>query len=113
PAFYRRAEVPAGPQRIEISGLFMQRGNNLVDSIRVGGGKNGDWGNRFSAEEVNSFFAEDFVSMGFNRLLPESVSDPRIAFEQDSLRLGFRYGSPPWSTIVSIDFRVWLAKGEP
>src|SRR5205823_2782932 len=46
-------------------------------------------------------------------LLPDGVSQPRVAFEQDRLRIGFRYGTSLWSTIVSIDFRVWLAKGEP
>jgi hypothetical protein len=32
--------------------------------------------------------------------------------QQDKIRLAFRYGTPPWSTVISIDFRVWLAPKE-
>src|SRR5262249_39124403 len=46
------------------------------------------------------------------KLLPKGISDPRIAVEANRIRLGFRYGSEPWSTIISIDMRVWLATTE-
>ena len=32
---------------------------------------------------------------------------------RDRLRIAFRYGNPPWSTIITLDFQVWLAPKEP
>jgi hypothetical protein len=46
-------------------------------------------------------------------LLPEGISQPRIVIEADKVRVAFRYGSGLWSTVVSIDLRLWLVKGEP
>jgi hypothetical protein len=46
-------------------------------------------------------------------LLNEGISDPRLTIEPDHLRLGFRYGSSPWSSVISIYFRVWLVPSEP
>jgi len=114
PAFYTRSAVPPGPQRKDISGRFQGRSLALLTSIRAGGSRDGNWGGTFSEEELNSYFEEHFLAWGLaDELLPEGVSEPRVAFEQDRLRFGFRYGMPPLSTIVSIDFRVWLAQAEP
>ncbi len=41
------------------------------------------------------------------------LSEPRVAIEPDKLRVGFRYGMGSWSTVVSIDLRVWLVAKEP
>jgi hypothetical protein len=41
------------------------------------------------------------------------MSDPRVAVEADHIRLAFRYGCPPWSTVITIDFRAWLPTHEP
>jgi hypothetical protein len=114
PAFYKRTGVPVGKQRHDISLHFVQRAAGLLNSIQAGGTPDsGNWNTQFTEEEVNSFLEEDFLPSLADKLLPEGVSDPRIAFEQDRLRLGFRYGSGLWSTIISIDFRVWLAQKEP
>src|SRR5207247_5107671 len=71
------------------------------------------WHGTFSEAQINSYFEEHFISSGFaSRLLPDSVAAPRVVLEDDKIRLAFRYGTPPWSTIISIDFRVWLAPKE-
>jgi hypothetical protein len=118
PAFYLRSEVPPTPQRLDVSVGFFRRASNLVDSIKSQGNRdtaNGwDWGEHFSEEEVNSFFKETFLTWKVDdKLLPPGVSDPRVAFDKDRIRLGFRYGSSRFSTIIAIDFRVWLAKDKP
>jgi len=115
PAFYARCAVPAGKQRQDVSINFVVRFGNFLDYIKAGGDpKSNNWRGSFSEAEINSCFAEDFASSkAADRLLPEGISEPRVFIEQDRIRLGFRYGSPPWSTIISIDFRVWLAKNEP
>src|SRR5262249_38998119 len=71
------------------------------------------WQASFTEAQINSYFEEDFLtSRVAEKLLPEEVAAPRVAIEQDKIRLAFRYGTPPWSTIISIDFRVWLAPKE-
>jgi hypothetical protein len=47
------------------------------------------------------------------QFLPEGISQPRIIIDSDKIRIAFRYGSGLWSSVVSIDLRVWLVKGEP
>jgi hypothetical protein len=113
PAFYIRSAVPPGMQRKEFSGEFATKLVALRDSItEVSPSPTaGTWRSQFREEEVNSFFSEDFLNWAL--AFPEGISEPRISFEQDRVRLGFRYGTPPWSTLVSMDFRVWLAQGEP
>src|SRR5262249_48018913 len=46
------------------------------------------------------------------KLLPEGVTGPRVSITADKIRLAVRYGTPPWSAIISIDLRVWLAAKE-
>jgi hypothetical protein len=115
PSFYARCAVPPGPQRTELSKEFFAVSCQLVSSIKNGGHREtGDWGARFTDTQLNSYLEEHFLTDGMaDKLLPEDVHEPRIAIEKDRLRLAFRYGRRPWSTIISIDFRVWLAKGEP
>ncbi|HYV34209.1 MAG TPA: hypothetical protein VE988_00810 [Gemmataceae bacterium] len=114
PAFYSRAAIPPGQQRKDVSAGFEGRSGALVLSIKNGGSDKGDWGGQFSEAEINSYLSEHFLTHGLaDKMLPDGISDPRIGIDQDCIRLGFRYGTPPWSTIVSVSFRVWLAKGEP
>ena len=44
--------------------------------------------------------------------LPDHITDPHVVFEPERVRLGFRYHVGRFSTIVSIDIRVWLTKAE-
>src|SRR5262249_1732918 len=61
---------------------------------------------------INSYFVEDFLKLE-KTFFPEAVSNPRISLDTDRIRLAFRYGGKHWSTIVSLDMRVWLAAKEP
>src|SRR5262249_5203406 len=86
----------------ELAGLF----NDMVNKQQ--------WFGRFTDEQINSYFAEDFVRSGTaEKLLPEGMHEPRISIQPDRIRLSFRYGAGVWSTIVSIDLGVWLAAKEP
>jgi hypothetical protein len=46
-------------------------------------------------------------------LLPDGVSDPRVVFDEDRIRLAFRLRQSLLSTVISMDMRVWLARNEP
>ena len=64
-------------------------------------------------EQINSYFVEDFKRSGVaQRLLPEKISEPRVLLEPGKIRLAFRYGSGLWSSIITIDFGLWLCPEE-
>jgi hypothetical protein len=111
PDFYRRASVPAGEQRKQLSTEFREELNNLVNGII----NYKSWGARFSEAQINSYFEEDFLRLGSveKTIFPEGVSSPRLSIESDRLRVAFRYGGKNWSTIVSLDLRIWLAAKVP
>jgi hypothetical protein len=72
-----------------------------------------EWGEMFSADDLNCFFAEMMVAQGsFAGVLPKGFHSPRVAIDGDRLKLGLRYGSGFWSTIVWVDLRVWLVADE-
>src|SRR5262249_7775758 len=48
----------------------------------------------------------------FTSLLPKGFHSPRVAIEGDRLRLGLRYGEGFWSSVVWVEFRVWLVADE-
>jgi hypothetical protein len=110
PSFYVRSAVPPGQVRQQQSKAFVQALVKLLNDIS---NKEPSWRASFTEAQINSYFEEEFLSSKVAAsLLPEGVSAPRVVIEQDKIRLAFRYGTPPWSTIISIDFRVWLAPKE-
>jgi hypothetical protein len=107
---YLRGAIPPGQARLKHSKAFWLEFCELWDGLAY----NRDWQATFTETQINSFFEEDFRRSGYaDRLLPTGISEPRVAFEADRLRLGFRYGIDFWSTVVTIDLRVWLAPREP
>jgi hypothetical protein len=109
PTFYRRAAVPSGPEREALSGKFSGDAITFLAHIK----DSPTWHETFSEEQINSFLQEGFVRSEANTLtLPEHISDPRLTFEADRIRLGFRYRFGRFSTVVSINMRVWLTRAE-
>ncbi len=111
PDFYRRAAVPPGQEREDMSNEFFVKDFAQFLSTFLYG-KNG-WDFTFRQDQINSFFEEEFVRFGdaeqFRKI---GISDPRVEFTEDQIRLGFRYGSGALSTVLSYDLRIWLAKSE-
>jgi hypothetical protein len=107
PAAYRLAAVPPGPERRQQSEDCKSEISLLWNSLH----SEQEWDIRLSDKQVNSYFAEAFkVEKLDERLLPEGVNEPRVIFEKGKVRLAFRYGKGLWSTIISIDFNVWLTE---
>ncbi|MGE3808090.1 MAG: hypothetical protein AB7K24_25800 [Gemmataceae bacterium] len=99
PAFYAQAAVADGPER-------KQKANEFVSKfIRLLGDHRGQWYDTFTSEEINCYLSDGLEKKGV--VLPDGVHEPRVAIEQDRIRLGFRYGKKPWSTIVTVDLRLW------
>jgi len=110
PEFYRQRAVPPGQARNTQSLKFVATFSSVIDATINGYNFN----ETFTEEQINSYFQENFITSGVaKKLLPQDISAPRVAIEPDRIRLAFRYGCPPWCSIVSIDWRVWLAPKEP
>lgn len=113
PSFYSRVEISPGPEREQLSRDFQTEFLGFLENARDPR-KRDEWGATFTQGQINSFLLEDFIHSNTDKqILPENVSAPRIAFEEETIRLAFRYHVGRWSTIVSIDMRVWLAGAEP
>jgi hypothetical protein len=112
PRVYLRASVPPGEQRSKLSRECSRQLMDLYQAVTDHDAQ--EWGHRFSDEQMNSYLAELFVESRMDKqFLPEGVTQPRIVVEPDKVRIAFRYGSGLWSTVISIDVRPWLVKGEP
>lgn len=107
PAAFRRAAVPPGPERTQHSKEFLIEFSELLNATSKGYER--DWDVRMTEKQVNSYFAEDFLSSHLDEhLLPDGISEPRILFEPGKVRFAFRYGKGLLSSIISLDFNVWL-----
>ena len=110
PDFYNRAPDPDDFDTRERAAQVLTRVQDLKNEIR----SRSDWGEIFTAEDLNCFFVEKMGRKGgLASLLPESVHSPRVAIEGDRLKIGFKYGEGFWSTVVWVELKVWLVKDEP
>ncbi len=109
PEAYRRATLPPGSVRKQRSQEFYDEFTQLITAVAPGSGRDLDI--ILTDEQVNSFFVEDFKRSNLDQcLLRENISEPRVLFEPGRVRLAFRYGKGLWSTIISIDFGIWLTE---
>jgi hypothetical protein len=112
PDFYRKAAIPPGPQRQQQASKFQTEFFHLINNQVIH--SEPKWGAEVTEEQINSYFQEDFSRPGTaDRVLPTGSSDPRVQIEPGKLRVGLRYGSGLWQTIVSVELQVWVAGKEP
>jgi len=110
PDFYHRAPNPGEYETRERAAQLLTRVQDLKNEIR----SQSEWGETFTAEDLNCFFVENMSRKGnLASLLPEGVHSPRIAIDGDRLKLGFKYGDGFWSSVVWVELKVWLVKDEP
>lgn len=110
PGFYRRAYISPGPERLKFSEEFFGEFSKVLQQFIDG---NGLWKSEFTDTQVNSFFEEGFVKLGAAEDLRKvGISNPRVTFEKDRVRLGFRYSNGVWNTVLTYDLKFWLAPKE-
>jgi hypothetical protein len=110
PDFYHRAPNPGEYETRERAAQVLTRVQDLKNEIR----SQSEWGETFTAEDLNCFFVENMGKKGgLATLLPEKVHSPRVSIDGDRLKLGFKYGDGFWSTVVWVELKVWLVKDEP
>jgi hypothetical protein len=115
PAFYRRVYVFPSEQRNIVAEQFFVKFGEMCDHFRDQGfyHKRRDWNYTFTSEQINSYFEEDLQHGNVAEALERhSISSPRLSVEHDRLRLAFQYGSGLWSSVISVDFRIWLVPKE-
>jgi hypothetical protein len=114
PGFYRRCEIPPGEDRVNWAMEFNRPISQLISFFA--NPQDPDYKNchvTFTEKQVNSFLQEEFFNKSNAQSLQRhGISDVRVAFEEDQIRLGFRYGTGPWQTVMSFDMHVWLVPKE-
>jgi hypothetical protein len=110
PQYYTHARVTTSEQACVESHNFHVVVTGLISDINT----EKQWDATFTDEEINSYLSEGFIQSGLaKQLLPDGVSEPRVVFEDDRIRLAFRLRQGLLSTVISMDMKVWLAKTEP
>ncbi|MBN9117883.1 MAG: hypothetical protein J0I06_01730 [Planctomycetes bacterium] len=105
PAFYTAANRPNDFDTHERSARLLTRVVDLQNDIRA----KDEWGDTFTAGDVNAFFIENLGPKGrLTESLPKGFHSPRIAIEGDRLFLGAKYREGFWSTVVWLELKVWL-----
>ncbi len=107
PTYYSRVAVPSGPVREADSREFVSRTHALWNAI----GSDRPWELHFLQDWFNGYLQEQEGDADPSTRIveiPEEVHDIRVALEDDLVRVGFRYGSGRWSTVITVEFRMWL-----
>lgn len=109
PDYYRSAMTTPGERRTKLSQEFLSEFSEFWSAL------SGDreWYARFSDEQINSYLEEAFRQCGLaEKLLPDRICEPRVIFEQDRMRLAFRYRGRLINPVVSVSLRIWLPNNE-
>jgi hypothetical protein len=106
PRFYREMAAVPRERRQEEARRFvaqsLQLRNDIVNEPR--------WEASFTAEEVNSWLAEDLVAH-FADQIPPGVHEPRVAFEAGRVTLAFQLDEGPIRSVVWVVARVRVPEG--
>ena len=103
PEFYRQALTAAPAAEQEGGQRFEQQALALHNQLHHAG----HWEIRFTQDEINGWLAADLPAK-FPRLLPAGVSEPRIAIDDDLLRVAVHYQRGGMDTVASLTGHVQL-----
>ncbi len=108
PEFYTTSdENSAGSdwERSEYASALLTHVQDLKNDIR----SKAEWGATFHDTDLNCFFQENFnQNQGLASILPKNFHSPRVVIDGDRVKLGMRYRSGFWSTVISLEIRAWL-----
>jgi hypothetical protein len=107
PPFFESARVEDVTERKQLALEFERRFFNFIPAIFVN--NDPEWSEQFTAEQINSYLEVECNRWSLMESLTRSgASTPRVSLEDGIIRVGLRYGQGWWSTVVSIDVKVWL-----
>lgn len=104
PEFYRVADQQlVNPVvRKQAAKQFVEQSQQLVQNIQT----SSSWSQEFTDAQINAWLAEEFPR-DFAEWMPPEVSQPRVQFRADGIRLGLRIDEPgQWSGVVSLQVKV-------
>ena len=102
--FYRAALATDSSKLVDESHAMERRVAALVSDAQ----EQPSWQAVFSDREVNGWLAVALKEK-FAHVLPESIVDPRIAFEDEEVVIGFRYVGKDFVTVISVRANAWIA----
>jgi hypothetical protein len=110
PDFYAQGDLPEDAARFSKSGEAVSQYLRMSYAIET---LEPEWTVAFTDDQLNSYFQEDFPkNHGGDANLPEGFSSPRVQIEDGRMRIGVRYGQGSWTTVLSIQLKVWLVPGK-
>ncbi len=110
PSFYRQHQAPPSEARKDLAYAFASKFGQMVADRNA---RMETWACQATDAQINCFFEEIFVQQGEAEGLRKlGISSPRVTFEDNHLRLAFRYGSGWFSTVISYDLKIWLVPKE-
>jgi hypothetical protein len=103
PDFYERALAAPPPERKQSGRRLEQRVADLQRSVH----DSDLWSVAFSEEQVNGWLSYDLPEK-FPEWTSTQVKQPRVAFDDDLVRLAFQYCRGSLETVISVDANVSL-----
>lgn len=109
PAFYRRGEIASSAVRRQLAEDFLRCSSEVYNLMANGK----PWALNITQDQLNGYLQDEISSSGGLFSYPDNVTDPRVEFDADRIRIGFRYSVSTCSAVVSVDLRTWLVAKEP
>lgn len=107
--WYQNAWLKPGPERQQQAQDCLRAFSDLYSQIT----NDRDWTCQFNDSQLNAFFEDGLKQSGMQVIIPDDMRDLRFSFEQDRVRMAFRYGIGLFSTVIQINLRIWKASQEP
>jgi len=109
PSYYEQATVHDSHERKRLSSEafanYLTAGNALTNGEPA-------WDVTFTTDQVNAYFQQDYFQHGGDANLSEGFSAPRVKFEDGKMRVGVRYGTGLFSTVLTLEIKLWLVEGQ-
>jgi len=103
PQFYREA-MKQQPTSQQVAGEQLEK---QVLDLHNDAQREGQWEAVFTDQQVNGWLATDLVQE-FPRLLPHKMRDPRVAIDENRVRLACRYQHDNSQSVVWVDVDMYL-----
>ncbi len=107
PDFYARVSASKAPpaERQAAAKRFVQAVAGIVDDARHAT----RWERHVSEDEVNGWLAEE-LHQKYPGWVPTGVDQPRVAFEESSMQIGFEVRKGMWRGVLSARLKPWMSR---
>jgi hypothetical protein len=111
PNFYQVAQGQSSDTRRKDALACMSKFTQMVKDREA---LSEQWSCKVSEVELNSFFQEMFAQQGeAENLRKFGISSPTVVLDKDEFRIGFRYDTGWFDSVISYRVKVWLVPKEP